>query len=142
MELLNASDAIMAPVRLGMVKVSSLSSSVDVMEVVERYLYSEQDLSTLLTSNDDTSGSFLKGSRKRGTSQAATDENGMAQNDSTGGRLLHDIDESDSDSDSDNDDQLSSRRLNSQGSVGGAADDAASATSAINSTRKDFNPSF
>lgn len=52
----------MAPVRLGMVKPSVFASTNDVLDVVERFLYSEQDLSTLLANNNDSS---LLNKRKR-----------------------------------------------------------------------------
>lgn len=55
-ELLNSCDALIAPVRLGMVKPSFiaanfLSANDDVLELIERYLNSELDLTTLLQSN-------------------------------------------------------------------------------------------
>lgn len=44
----------MAPVRLGMVKPSTFVQTNDVLEVIERFLYSEKDLSTLLSNNKDS----------------------------------------------------------------------------------------
>lgn len=51
--MLNASDALIAPVRLGMVKPSIYNQSSDALEVIERFLNGEKDLTTLLSLNKD-----------------------------------------------------------------------------------------
>uniref|UniRef100_A0A915EF78 E3 ubiquitin-protein ligase UBR5 n=1 Tax=Ditylenchus dipsaci TaxID=166011 RepID=A0A915EF78_9BILA len=139
-ELLNASEAIVSPLVIGMVKPSiySPSQSGDVLDVVEKYLNSEQDLTTLLSNNEDASVFGKNSMRKRNGSQRENDENNTDVNNSNqnavaSDRNLGEDSSSDSDQDSENDeDQTQSRRLNSVG----AADDAATSSQVSVSTKR------
>ncbi|KAI1718350.1 HECT-domain (ubiquitin-transferase) domain-containing protein [Ditylenchus destructor] len=124
-ELINCSDSILAPVRTGMVKPASFNSSNDVLETIERYLATEQDLSTMLVNND----LHEKVARKRASSHKETDDS-LNPNRNTE-RMEGDESDNSSDNDSDNDEPPPSRRLNSQGSVG-TADEVAPTTSEPN----------
>lgn len=126
-ELLNASDALMAPVRLGMVKPTSmvsrsLSANADVLEVMERYLNTEQDLTTLLTASEELQGGKAA-KRRRSGSRRDTDVSDSEAMDVDRPRRGAFIDSDESESDSDGDGERSTRRLNSQGSVAGVADE-------------------
>lgn len=126
-ELLNASDALMAPVRLGVVKPTSmvsrtLSSNADILEVMERYLNTEQDLTTLLASSEEPQGGKSAKRKRYGSRRDTDDESAMEVDRTRRADATMDSDESESDSDGDGD--RSTRRLDSQGSVGGPAEEA------------------
>nr|AZA04905.1 E3 ubiquitin-protein ligase [Anisakis simplex] len=135
-ELCNMADALIAPVRRGILKPTALvqqtNSSVDCLEMIEHYLAGEVDLSSLSTSRfDDFTSSKPASKRRRQSSRRDTDrqvddESHSSTTASTGGGTLSaliNVVDSDNSSDYESDDVASARHPVSQGSSVDAVDD-------------------
>ncbi|KHN70778.1 E3 ubiquitin-protein ligase UBR5 [Toxocara canis] len=113
-ELCNMADALIAPVRRGILKPTAFiqqnNSSADCLEMVERYLAGEVDLSSLSTSRlDEVSSTKTAPKRRRQSSRRDTDRAGEeeSQNSASGtlSALINVVD-SDNSSDSESDGTL------------------------------------
>ncbi|PAV65103.1 hypothetical protein WR25_22291 isoform B [Diploscapter pachys] len=109
LEVAAAADAILAPVRLGMVKANwpiMMTAGQDALEVIERYLTYEPDMTTVLSMSEENR------ERRKRKSRRDTDRADRDRRHPIGGGTG--ADSSDGDSDSDGDDPDSARRHNSQ----------------------------
>uniref|UniRef100_A0A915CIQ6 E3 ubiquitin-protein ligase UBR5 n=3 Tax=Parascaris univalens TaxID=6257 RepID=A0A915CIQ6_PARUN len=124
-ELCNIADALIAPVRRGILKPTALiqqtNSGADCLEMLERYLAGEVDLSSLSTSRlDEVTTTKTAPKRRRQTSRRDTDHGGEDESHTNPGGALNaliNVVDSDNSSDSESDEMTSVRHPINQESI-------------------------